>query len=67
MAQHRLTFAKLRRSVISKAAEAHAANLKGDSRRDALLLAMHYANGADRARLMAAAATSKHSHTSLAQ
>lgn len=54
--QHRIAFAKLRRHAISKAAEGHARNLDGDSRRDALLMAMHYADGADRARLFAEAA-----------
>ncbi len=54
--QHRVAFGKPRRHAISKAAEAHAKNLEGDSKRDALLMAMHYADGAERARLLAAAA-----------
>ncbi len=53
--RHRNEFAKLRRFAISKAAEAHARNLDGESQRDALLLAMHYADGAERARLLALA------------
>lgn len=52
----RLALDRHRSWAISKAAEAHARTLEGESRRDALLLAMHFASGRDRARLLAEAA-----------
>lgn len=68
LSRHRLAFEKLRRLAISKATEAHARRLNGDSKLDALLLAMHYADGADRARLLTAAAADQQSavhHTNI--